>query len=1031
MKTTTGRKFVSVMLALLLISTGLAPIGLTPIKAAEYDLTTDTSVQQLAIEGAIWTKLASSDPTGSGIFESFLRVQKNGVEKGYNTDYRPIQFDQNSSAQFTRSFKLADVPQVRIGETIYREFQLDINQGSSDPEWYISLDKFQVWLTDDPNLHGYDTSTWGFPSGAVKVYDLGDNSIKLDFRMNPGSGKRDYRVLVPESMFAGKTGEYVVLFTQHGATYEANDGFEEWGVAIKNALIEGYKWNDMNGNGVWDEGEPGLNDWTINLSGAVSTSTLTHNDDSGKAGYYSFSVAPGSYIVSEVEQAGWMQTYPMGDSYSVTAGNGAVITGLNFGNMQPLPGISVTKTGDQLSKAGDEVTYTVEIENTGNVALAVDSVIDTLKGDITSNFTSPLGVGGSTSYSYTYTVPNGAADPLLNEVAVNAHMVDHAEIATSGSSSHSVELFQPSFEVTKSGPSVVMIGSTVTYTYTIKNNSSADSPKLVLEAINDNVLGDLSSYAPANLIPGEEVTFTADYRVTVAGTLTNVVTATYGVEGFPNKLVGSDDHTLFVADPKLKVTKTGDQLSKAGDEVTYTVEIENTGNVALAVDSVIDTLKGDITSNFTSPLGVGGSTSYSYTYTVPNGAADPLLNEVAVNAHMVDHAEIATSGSSSHSVELFQPSFEVTKSGPSVVMIGSTVTYTYTIKNNSSADSPKLVLEAINDNVLGDLSSYAPANLIPGEEVTFTADYRVTVAGTLTNVVTATYGVEGFPNKLVGSDDHTLFVADPNTVVTATAYTWETYPGGNVSVTITERNTGNIDLENVSVSVFDGINTAVLDCHSVGFSGDDGNCILNKGEMWSWAYQVTVYADTTYVVTGYGEVVGLEGVVVTYPAYPSEQTTFKVKVVGTTRTQGFWQTHTAFTEYVFKNYAGSYIDLGWKEITNIEDLMGMFWANNAKKSDGTKRSQLDQARMMASQQAIAAVLNSSMPGGAPLPGGLTPAAIATIMGGTDVKAIKALGSTLGSYNESGDGFALDPSLLPTGKATPNLSRQIANIPFAD
>ena len=819
MKTTTGRKFVSVMLALLLISTGLAPIGLTPIKAAEYDLTTDTSVQQLAIEGAIWTKLASSDPTGSGIFESFLRVQKNGVEKGYNTDYRPIQFDQNSSAQFTRSFKLADVPQVRIGETIYREFQLDINQGSSDPEWYISLDKFQVWLTDDPNLHGYDTSTWGFPSGAVKVYDLGDNSIKLDFRMNPGSGKRDYRVLVPESMFAGKTGEYVVLFTQHGATYEANDGFEEWGVAIKNALIEGYKWNDMNGNGVWDEGEPGLNDWTINLSGAVSTSTLTHNDDSGKAGYYSFSVAPGSYIVSEVEQAGWMQTYPMGDSYSVTAGNGAVITGLNFGNMQPLPGISVTKTGDQLSKAGDEVTYTVEIENTGNVALAVDSVIDTLKGDITSNFTSPLGVGGSTSYSYTYTVPNGAADPLLNEVAVNAHMVDHAEIATSGSSSHSVELFQPSFEVTKSGPSVVMIGSTVTYTYTIKNNSSADSPKLVLEAINDNVLGDLSSYAPANLIPGEEVTFTADYRVTVAGTLTNVVTATYGVEGFPNKLVGSDDHTLFVA--------------------------------------------------------------------------------------------------------------------------------------------------------------------------------------------------------------------DPNTVVTATAYTWETYPGGNVSVTITERNTGNIDLENVSVSVFDGINTAVLDCHSVGFSGDDGNCILNKGEMWSWAYQVTVYADTTYVVTGYGEVVGLEGVVVTYPAYPSEQTTFKVKVVGTTRTQGFWQTHTAFTEYVFKNYAGSYIDLGWKEITNIEDLMGMFWANNAKKSDGTKRSQLDQARMMASQQAIAAVLNSSMPGGAPLPGGLTPAAIATIMGGTDVKAIKALGSTLGSYNESGDGFALDPSLLPTGKATPNLSRQIANIPFAD
>lgn len=822
MKVTIGRKFVSLVLALLLISTGLAPVGLTPIKAAEYDLTTDTSVQQVEIEGAIWTKLASSDPTGSGIFESFLRVQKDDVEKGYNTDYRPLQFDENSSAQFTRSFKLADVPQVKIGETIYREFQLDINQqSSSDPEWYISLDKFQVWLTDNPELHGYDTSTWGFPSGAVKVYDLADNSIKLDFRMNPGSGKRDYRVLVPESMFAGKTGEYVVLFTQHGATYEANDGYEEWGVAIKNALIEGYKWNDLNGNGLWDEGEPGMNGWLINLSGAVSTSTLTHYDDSGKAGYYSFSVAPGSYTVSEVEQAAWMQTYPVGDSYSVTAGNGAVISGLNFGNMQPLPGISVTKTGDQLSKIGDEVTYTVEIENTGNVALTLDSVIDSLKGDITSNFTSPLGVGATASYSYTYTVPDGAADPLLNEVAVNAHMVDHPEIATSGSSSHSVELFQPSFEITKSGPSVVMIGSMVTYTYTIKNNSSTDSPKLVLEAINDDVLGDLSSYV---------------------------------------------------------------------------------------------------------------------------GAANELD---------------------------------------------------------------------------------------PGEEVTFTAEYKVTVAGTLTNVVTATYGVEGFPNKLVDSAEHTLFVANPNTIVGANAETWETYPGGNVVVTITEANTGNVDLENASVSVFDGTNTTILDCHSSGFSGDNGNCILNKGETWSWSYQVTVYADTTFVVTGYGEVVGLEGVAVTYPAYPSERTSFTVKVVGTTRTQGFWQTHTNFTKYVFENYAGSYIDLGWKKIANIEDLMGMFWANNAKKSDGKKRSQLDQARMIASQQAIAAVLNSSMPGGAPLPGGLTPAAIATIMGGSDIQAIRALGSTLGSYNESGDGFALDPSLPPTGKATPSLSKQIANIPFAD
>ena len=99
-----------------------------------------------------------------------------------------------------------------------------------------------------------------------------------------------------------------------------------------------------------------------------------------------------------------------------------------------------------------------------------------------------------------------------------------------------------------------------------------------------------------------------------------------------------------------------------------------------------------------------------------------------------------------------------------------------------------------------------------------------------------------------------------------------------------------------------------------------------------------------------------------------------VEVGYATRTQGFWATHLyippdspagtlGFTEYVFNRYTGNppdddastsgYIDLGWlPPITNISDLMGVFWANTAKNSNGSKRDALCQAKVQASWQAM-------------------------------------------------------------------------------
>ncbi len=118
--------------------------------------------------------------------------------------------------------------------------------------------------------------------------------------------------------------------------------------------ISGAKFNDLNGNGSWDPGEPGLEDWTINLAGPVSGTTTTAAD-----GSYSFTnLDPGDYTVSETLKPGWAQTCPATPgTYSVTLTDSPVID-RDFGN-QGAMSISLEKSSSSAIVApGGNVTYT-------------------------------------------------------------------------------------------------------------------------------------------------------------------------------------------------------------------------------------------------------------------------------------------------------------------------------------------------------------------------------------------------------------------------------------------------------------------------------------------------------------------------------------------------------------------------------------------------------------------------------------------------------------------------------------------------
>ncbi|MBA4312141.1 MAG: hypothetical protein C0417_05885 [Chlorobiaceae bacterium] len=92
--------------------------------------------------------------------------------------------------------------------------------------------------------------------------------------------------------------------------------------------ISGKEFNDLNGNGLLDAGEPPIEGAKIFLSGAGTDSTLT--DSQGI--YYFDSLEIGNYNISADLQTGWLRT--TNPSYSINLLHGVDTTGFNFGNFK-------------------------------------------------------------------------------------------------------------------------------------------------------------------------------------------------------------------------------------------------------------------------------------------------------------------------------------------------------------------------------------------------------------------------------------------------------------------------------------------------------------------------------------------------------------------------------------------------------------------------------------------------------------------------------------------------------------------------
>ena len=98
------------------------------------------------------------------------------------------------------------------------------------------------------------------------------------------------------------------------------------------ASISGTKFEDMNGDGQRDADERGLPGWTIFLD-ANANGSLDGSERfviTGATGAYSFTdLLPGSYVIAEVMQDGWVQTSPGAGPSSAAAGVTLSLSGMD------------------------------------------------------------------------------------------------------------------------------------------------------------------------------------------------------------------------------------------------------------------------------------------------------------------------------------------------------------------------------------------------------------------------------------------------------------------------------------------------------------------------------------------------------------------------------------------------------------------------------------------------------------------------------------------------------------------------------
>jgi hypothetical protein len=247
------------------------------------------------IDGA-WNNLPGhgTQSHGTGALQTYLTVDADGVERGYNTDFRPVQFDASSDTLATRALPLSNVPVVTVDGQQYREFVLNVDQIDANGDRQLSVDEIQIFTSTVNNLRNYNNANNTLRAGSLietPIWSLdaldGSTNDWLQVRAMSNQGNRagELALLIPNSLFNASE-QFVYIYSRMGVNRDANAGAEQWGVRTAPPVdppgnepvsISGRVFRDVDpdgeegpleANGVYDEGiDIPISGVTIGFSG--------------------------------------------------------------------------------------------------------------------------------------------------------------------------------------------------------------------------------------------------------------------------------------------------------------------------------------------------------------------------------------------------------------------------------------------------------------------------------------------------------------------------------------------------------------------------------------------------------------------------------------------------------------------------------------------------------------------------------------------------------------------------------------------
>jgi len=425
-------------------------------------------------------------------------------------------------------------------------------------------------------------------------------------------------------------------------------------------------------------------------------------------------------------------------------------------------------------------------------------------------------------------------------------------------------IYQPGIHLVKT-PSATVVrgdaaGTSVTYTYTVTN--TGNTPLAVSAPVDDNCPNVVFVGGDTNGDNRLDVTETWTYRCTriiqaplsqgdVVVTNTATVNAT-DPAGTP--VSDTDTADVQVLTPAIHLEKSVDQTEVApGTAVTYTFTVTNQGNdplhdVTLTDDHCTPTLvSGD--TNGDGILDLTETWTYTCTGVITD---DPTVNVATVTGTPTVGPDVTDQASASVDV-VYEDLNLVKTASENVVYAGRPVTYSYTLTNSGgdplTPPAGLTHLTAVSDDSCAPVTFVTSSGnfddiLAPGESWTYTCTRTIDTDA----LNTATSTMQGPLGPITRTDQQFVEALASGIQVVKTASDSLVRAGTPVTYTYDVSNTGDTPLDVVGGVTDDS-------CAPVTFTGlgdDDGNGLLDPGEVWVFTCTATIDATTINTVTATG-----------------------------------------------------------------------------------------------------------------------------------------------------------------------------------